>query len=82
MSENEMKNACIRLRNCNNEDFKLQNNLLPEIDIKIVEQESLNEFEERLNKFGYKKVFDTLKKGHHYFKENLLKYCLLLQKLL
>ena len=71
MSENEMKNACIRLRSCNNEDFKLQNNLLPEIDIKIVKQKSLNEFEEKLHKFGYNKVFDTIKKDHHYFKEGM-----------
>ncbi len=71
MSENEMKNACIRLRSCNNEDFKVQNNLLPEIDIKIVKQKSLNEFEERLHKIGYNKAFDTIKKDHHYFKEGM-----------
>ena len=71
MSENEMKNACIRLRSCNNEDFKVQNNLLPEIDIKIVKPKSLNKFEERLHKFGYNKVFDTIKKDHHYFKEGM-----------
>ena len=71
MSESEMKNACIRLRSCNNEDFKIQNNLLPEIDLKIVKQESLNEFEKRLHEFGYRKVFDTIKKDHHYYKDGM-----------
>lgn len=71
MSENEMKNACIRLRSCNNEDFKIQNNLLSEINIIGVEQKSLKEFEERLRNFGYRKVFDTIKKDHHYYKDGM-----------
>lgn len=71
LSENEMKNSCIRLRNCNNDDFKVQNNLLKEIGITKVKQDFLKEFEEELNKFGYKKVFDTIKKDHHYYKDGM-----------
>ena len=71
MSENEMKKACIRLRSCNNSDFKVQNNLIPELDIKTINNNSLNEYEKTIEKLGFKKVFDTLKKDHHYFKEGI-----------
>ena len=71
LSENEIKNACIRLRSCNNSDYKIQNNLISEIDISFVNINSLNEFENKISKFGYKKVFDTIKKDHHYYKDGM-----------
>ena len=71
LSENEMKKSCIRLRSCNNEDYKLQNNLISELDINIVKQESLEDFESKLLKYSYKKVFDTIKKDHRYFKNGM-----------
>jgi hypothetical protein len=71
MSENEMKNACIRLRSTNHGDYKVQNNLISEIDKTIVSQNELMKFEEELSKYGYHKVFDTTKKDHHYCKDGM-----------
>lgn len=59
LSENEMKNNCIRIRNCtilnHNHDF---------------ESEDLDKEKELLKK-GYKKVFDTIKFDFHYCNENM-----------
>ena len=71
LSENEMKNACIRLRSCNNEKYKIQNNLISELNIKEIDQAELKEFETQLSHFGYRKVFDTTKKDHHYYKDGM-----------
>ena len=38
MSENEMKNAFIRLRSCNNGDYKVQNSLIPKLGINVVKK--------------------------------------------
>ena len=32
LSEKEMKNSCIRLRSCNNEDYQVHNELLNELN--------------------------------------------------
>lgn len=71
ISENEMKNACIRLRSTNHGDYKVQNNLISGIDKTIVSQDELMKFEEELSKYGYKKVFDTTKKDHQYVKDGM-----------
>ena len=71
LSENEMKNACIRLRSCNDSSFKVQNNLLKELDVNEVPFDKLIDFEKRLSELGYKKVFDTLKYDHHYYKDGM-----------
>lgn len=57
LSENEMKKVCIRLRSCNDDSFKIQNNLLEELDASEITFDKLIDFEKRLSKFGYKKVF-------------------------
>ncbi len=71
LSENEMKNSCIRLRSCNNGKYKIQNNLISELDVKEIDLDKLKEFETKLSHFGYKKVFDTLKNDHHYYKDGM-----------
>ena len=73
MTENEIKNVCIRLRSCNGEKYKVQNNLIEQLDVKEVKNSPLRLklFERKLNKFGYKKVFDTTKKDSHYCKEGM-----------
>lgn len=71
LSENEMKNACIRLRSCNNLNYKIQNNLIENLDKKEVSNAELDDFENRLAKLGYKKVFDTTKKDFHYYKNGM-----------
>ena len=70
MSENEMKNACIRLRSVNNSKFKVQNNLINDNTTEIG-QKALRDYESKLLKLGYKKVFDTIKKDIHYYKEGM-----------
>ena len=71
LSENEMKNACIRLRSGNNLNYKIQNNLIDDLDLKEVSSAELDDFENRLDKLGYKKVFDTTKKDFHYYKDGM-----------
>ena len=71
MSEDEMKNACIRLRSINNKDYVIQNNLIDELDNKKVSKFFLKGFEKKLLKYGYKKVFDTIKSDHHYCNDNM-----------
>lgn len=71
LSEEEMKNSCIRLRSCSDNDFEIQNNLIKEVNITKVKVNKLKKFEEKLIKLGYKKVFDTLKYDHHYYKEGM-----------
>lgn len=71
LTEKEMKEACIRLRSCNNSNYKVQNNLLDELKIEEVLREDLNNFHDQLKEFGYKKVFDTIKKDFHYCKDGM-----------
>ena len=71
LSENEMKDACIRLRSSNNGKFRIQNNLISELNLNEIELDDLKEFEVKLSNYGYKKVFDTIKKDHHYFKDGM-----------
>ena len=71
MSENEMKNACIRLRSCNNNSFEIQNSLIDGLSKKKVSKLFLKGFERKIAKYGYNKIFDTIKKDHHYFKEGM-----------
>ena len=72
LTENEMKRKCIRLRNVSFKNgYKIQNNLIDELDLEVVQKEELTNFENLIKKFGYVKVFDTKKKDHHYFKEGM-----------
>lgn len=71
LTENEMKNSCIRLRSCNNDKYKIQNNLIKEFDIKEVSNDELINFENKLAMLGYKKIFDTTKKDFHYCKSGM-----------
>ena len=71
LSEKEMKNSCIRLRSCNNEDYQVHNELLNELNINIVKKEELKDYEKNLLKYGYKIVCDTIKKDHHYYKDSM-----------
>lgn len=71
LSESEIKKACIRLRSCDNGDYKVQNNLIRDLNIKELSNTELDDFENRLLKLGYKKVFDTIKKDFHYYKDGM-----------
>ena len=71
LSENEMKNSCIRIRSYNDSNYIVQNNLLRDLTIKEILKSELYIFENKLNILGYKKVFDTSKKDYHYFKDGM-----------
>ena len=71
LSEYEMKDACIRLRSVNNSNYAVQHNLISDIKSKEVKKIFLKLFERKLAKYGYKKVFDTIKCDYQYSKEGL-----------
>ena len=71
MTENEMKNACIRLRSVNGSDYKIQNNLLNNLSEKTISKSQLTKFETKLFNQGFIKVFDTQKQDHHFYKEGM-----------
>ena len=49
----------------------MQNNLICGLNIKELSNIELDDFENRLLKLGYKKVFDTIKKDFHYYKDGM-----------
>lgn len=63
MTENEMKNNCIRIRIVNNNNLTIQN---CKFNCQFNDVESIDKF---LILKGYKKVFDTFKKDHHYISD-------------
>ena len=71
LSESEIKKDSIRLRSCDNGDYKVQNNLICGLNIKELSNIELDDFENRLLKLEYKKVFDTIKKDFHYHKDGM-----------
>lgn len=71
LTEKGMKDACIRLRCCNNGDYDIQNKLSKWIIKNKVKTNKLNKFEKKLEKLGYKKIFDTFKEDYHYYKDGM-----------
>jgi hypothetical protein len=72
LTENEIKQKCIRLRNVNfKEGYKVENKLLDSLNVDYVDEKELCNFENKLKEEGYFKVFDTKKKDHHYYKEGM-----------
>ena len=70
LSENDIKQRCIRLRSVNDSDYKVQNSF-GAVNAKIVAKDNIPIFENEMIAKGYRKVFDTKKKDHHYFKEGM-----------
>lgn len=72
LTENEMKQKCIRLRNTSFKDgYRVQNNEFLDLKSDIISKQELPTFENNLLKKGYTKVFDTKKKDHHYCKKGM-----------
>lgn len=72
LTENEMKQKCIRLRNVNFKNgYKIQNNQNLDLESEIILEQELTSFEKSLLDKGYKKIFDTKKKDHHYYKKGM-----------
>ncbi len=69
LSERQMKDACIRLRSCNDGNFQIQNNLIN--NLTELKKWKLRFFERKLNKVGYNRIFDTVKYDYHYSKEGM-----------
>ncbi len=69
LSENQMKNGCIRLRSFNGNNFIIQNDLSNNhFEEKELSSNKLKDFEGKLYNLGFKKVFDTKKWDFHYSK--------------
>lgn len=66
MSEKAIKDACVRIRQDNKGNCEIQN--FPDDNYKKLKLSKLPKFINKLEKQGYKKVFDTVKIDHHWFK--------------
>lgn len=83
LSENEMKNACVRFRTYNiiERDYKKENVFLSIIqnysifDSKVnkieCKKEEFKEYEEKLINSGYRKVFEVIKTDYQYKNESM-----------
>lgn len=71
LSENEIKNSCIRIRSVNESDYKVQNNMIADLDIEFVSANDLALFDEKMSIYNYKRVFNTRKLDHHYYKDGM-----------
>jgi len=71
MTEREIKESCIRVRQVNNGDFDIQNNKINKFKVKKVKPNKINKLETKLKKYGYIKVFDTIKFDHQWYKEGM-----------
>ena len=71
MTEKELKDVCIRVRKINDGDYEIQNKILKEYKRKKIKSSKINKLEKELKKYGYRKVFDTIKYDHHWYKEGM-----------
>ena len=71
MTEKELKDVCIRVRKVNDGDYEIQNKILKEYKRKKIKSSNINKLEKELKKYGYRKVFDTIKYDHHWYKEGM-----------
>ena len=71
MTEKELKDVCIRVRKVNDGDYEIQNKILKEYKRKKIKSSKINKLEKELKKYGYRKVFDTIKYDHHWYKEGM-----------
>lgn len=71
MTERELKDACIRVRQTNGGDYEIQNNLIDNYRRKKVKFNKFSKLEKELNNYGYRKVFDTIKYDHHWYKDGM-----------
>ena len=66
LTENEMKKSCVRIRMVNEDKCSVQNtSVFLELN-DVVFSENINEVEMVLKSKGFIKIFDTIKKDHHY----------------
>ena len=71
MTEKELKDVCIRVRKVNDGDYEIQNKILKEYKRKKIKSSKINKLEKEFKKYGYRKVFDTIKYDHQWYKEGM-----------
>lgn len=71
MTEREIKESCIRIRQVNDGDYEIQNDLTGKYKRKKVKSTKFSKLEKKLNKYGYRKVFDTIKFDHQWYKDGM-----------
>ena len=71
LSENEIKESCIRLRSHDKSKYKIQNCLIDNFNEKEISNNELNDFENKISKLGYRKIFNTQKNDFHYYKNGM-----------
>lgn len=71
MTEKELKDVCIRVRKVNDGDYEIQNKTLKEYKRKKIKSSKINKLEKEFKRYGYRKVFDTIKYDHQWYKEGM-----------
>ena len=71
MTEREIKESCIRLRQIDDGLFVVQNNLCENFDLVEIDFDELDSVTTKLNELGFTKVFDTIKIDHHWYKDGM-----------
>lgn len=71
MTEKELKDVCIRVRKVNDGDYEIQNKILKEYKRKKIKSSKINKLEKEFKRYGYRKVFDTIKYDHQWYKEGM-----------
>ncbi len=71
MSENQIKDVCIRVRSVNNSDYEIQHNLIKDYNRKCIKTNNIEELDKELSEYGYRKVFDTIKHDYQWCKDGM-----------
>lgn len=71
MTEKELKDVCIRVRKVNDGDYEIQSKILKEYKRKKIKSSKINKLEKEFKQYGYRKVFDTIKYDHQWYKEGM-----------
>ena len=71
MSENQIKDVCIRVRSVNNGDYEIQHNLIKDYKRKYIKVNNIDELDKELSEYGYRRVFDTIKHDYQWFKDGM-----------
>ena len=71
MSENQIKDVCIRVRSVNNSDYEIQHNLIKDYNRKSIKANNIDELDKELSEYGYRRVFDTIKHDYQWFKDGM-----------
>lgn len=71
MTEKQIKDVCIRVRQVNDGDFEIQNNLIKDYKKRKIKSSKISKLENEFKRYGFRKVFDTIKYDHHWYKDGM-----------